>query len=51
MWNTPECADYIESLLEAAMTRKIENPDLDIESYEEVRALAMEMELDPDMEV
>jgi len=51
VWNTPECADYIESLLEAAMTRKIENPDLDIESYEEVRALAMEMELDPDMEV
>ena len=39
----PEFAGYVESLLEAALVRKInvEEMDIDPESYEEVRSVAM----------
>jgi len=51
VWCDPEFKPYIDDLLEAAMIKKIESSDLDIdvESYEEVRAVAMEMELDTDL--
>jgi hypothetical protein len=51
VWRDPEFKPYIDDLLEAAMIKKIESSDLDIdvESYEEVRAVAMEMELDTDL--
>jgi len=43
----PEYADYIEDLLEAAMSKKrtTEGPDIDAESYEEVRSVAMEVDV------
>jgi len=52
VWRDPEFKSYVDDLLEAAMIKKIESSDLDldIESYEEVRALAMEMELDTGVE-
>jgi DNA-directed RNA polymerase subunit F len=42
----PEYSDYIEDLLEAAMSKKrsTEAADVDPESYEEVRSIAMEVE-------
>lgn len=51
VWNDPEYSSYIDDLLEAAMIRKMENSDLDldVEAYEEVRAVAMEMEADIDL--
>ena len=41
----PQYSSYIDDLLERAMTRKAntEEPDIDMESYEEVRALASDM--------
>lgn len=43
--NDPQYSSYIDDLLERAMTRKVntEEPDIDMESYEEVRALASDM--------
>ena len=51
VWRDPEYKPLVDDLLEAAMIKKIESSDLDldIESYEEVRAVAMEMELDTDL--
>ena len=48
VWRDPEFKPYVDDLLEAAMIKKIESSDLDIdiESYEEVRALAMELDTD-----
>ena len=41
----PEYSGYIDDLLEAAMVKKFnQDPDIDIESYEEVRAVALEIE-------
>ena len=50
----PEYAPFLDSLLESAMVRKMTNSDemsVDPESYEEVRAISLEMEsdiIDPD---
>ena len=43
----PEYSDYIDDLLEAAMAKKksTESPDIDAESYEEVRSIAMEVDV------
>lgn len=49
VWKAKEYAPYIDALLEVCMTRKLENPEdanLDTESYEEVRAAALEMDLE-----
>ena len=45
--NNPEYSKYIDDLLEAALVRKNSSNDIDIdtESYEEVRSIAMDMEL------
>jgi recombination protein RecA len=41
----PEYSKYIDDLLEVAMVKKFsEDPDIDIESYEEVRSIALEIE-------
>jgi recombination protein RecA len=55
LWKDPECGEYIDSLLGLCMIRKLEDPEyafLDTESYEEVRALSMEMNLEdlPDLD-
>ena len=52
VWRDPEFKPYIDDLLEAAMIKKLENSDLDVdvESYEEVRSIALEMDLDVDVE-
>lgn len=55
VWNDPEYKDYIDKLLEVCMIRKLADPDeamVDTESYEEVRALTMEMNLEdmPDLD-
>jgi recombination protein RecA len=55
LWKDPECGGYIDSLLGLCMIRKLEDPEyafLDTESYEEVRALSMEMNLEdlPDLD-
>ena len=52
VWNDPESKPYVDDLLDAAMTRTIEGSEsaLDINAYEEVRAVAMEMDLDVDVE-
>jgi recombination protein RecA len=45
----PEYSDYIEDLLELALVRKMstsEGVDIDLDSYEEVRSVAMEIEED-----
>ena len=47
--NDPEYAPYLDALLEKAMVRKMTNSDemsIDPESYEEVRAISLEMESD-----
>ena len=54
MWNDEQFKPFIDSLLESAMIRKMnddEHATLDTESYEEVRAVAMEINLDdlPDL--
>lgn len=43
----PEYSDYIDDLLEAAMAKKksTESADIDPESYEEVRSVAMEVDV------
>ena len=43
----PEYSDYIDDLLEAAMSKKksTESADIDPESYEEVRSIAMEVDV------
>ncbi len=49
IWKNPEYSKYIDGLLEAAMVRKMsdnESIDIDPESYEEVRALALDSEQD-----
>ena len=49
VWNNPEYSTYIDNLLEASMVRKMndnESIDIDPESYEEVRAIAMDAEQD-----
>jgi len=52
VWQSSEHNCYIEDLLEAAMIKTIDSSDLDVdvESYEEVRSVAMEMNLDVDLE-
>ena len=42
----PEVSDFLNDLLDAAMTKKrdADSPDVDVESYEEVRSLAMEID-------
>ena len=43
--SNPEYSAYIDNLLEKAMVKKFnEDPDVDIESYEEVRSIALEIE-------
>jgi len=43
--SNPEYSSYIDDLLEKAMVKKFnQDPDIDIESYEEVRAIALEIE-------
>lgn len=48
----PEFSPYIDTLLEAALVRKLaDEPEIDVESYEEIRAVSMEMAdeiLDPE---
>jgi len=45
--NDPEYSDYIDKLLECALVRKLSvDIDIDPESYEEVRAIAMELSTD-----
>ena len=47
--NSPEYSDYVADLLELALVRKmssLEGVDIDTNSYEEVRSVAMEMEED-----
>ena len=48
----PEYSSYIDTLLESALVRKLsEEADIDAESYEEIRAVSMEMTdtiLDPE---
>jgi len=41
----PEMLEFLNDLIDAAMTKKraTEEPDIDAESYEEVRAVAMEL--------
>jgi hypothetical protein len=49
VWETPEYKPYIDELLKACMIRKMESPEemnIDTESYEEVRAVSMDMNLD-----
>jgi recombination protein RecA len=53
VWKDQECKQYIDALLAECMIRKISSNefDLDAESYEEVRAVAMELSeniLDPE---
>ncbi len=52
VWKDPEYRSFVDDLLEAAMVKKIESKDMDIdmESYEEVRSIALEMDLDVDVE-
>ena len=55
VWESPEYKAYIDNLLEVCMIRKLEDPNeasLDTESYEEVRAAAMEINLEdmPDLD-
>ena len=55
VWADPEYLGYVDALLSARMTRKLSNSDeavLDTESYEEVRAAAMEINLEdiPDLD-
>ena len=55
VWTDPQYKGYIDDLLEACMIRKLEDPNeafLDTEAYEEVRAAAMEINLDdiPDLD-
>jgi len=48
VWKDPKNEPYIESLLEQCLVKTLKDPDsmdIDIESFEEVRALAMEAEL------
>jgi recombination protein RecA len=55
VWKDPLYQKYIDALLELCMIRKLEDPnaaELDTESYEEVRAAAMELNLEdmPDLD-
>jgi recombination protein RecA len=45
---SPEYSGYVDDLLELALVRKMspEGVDVDLDSYEEVRSIAMEMEAD-----
>ena len=54
VWKDPAYKSYIDSLLDDCLVRKMNDPasaNLDTESYEEVRAVAMEINLDdlPDL--
>ena len=54
VWEDPQYKQYVDDLLEACMIRKMTSDDaatLDTESYEEVRAAAMEINLEdlPDL--
>lgn len=49
VWNDREYKDYIDNLLEASMVRRMtgrEGMDIDVESYEEVRSIAMDLDED-----
>jgi len=53
VWKNPNYGKYIDALLSAVMVRKLEDdePDVDIESYEEIRSISMEGEeilIDPE---
>ena len=55
VWKDPQYKQYVDDLLEACMIRKMTSDDavtLDVESYEEVRAVAMEINLEdlPDLD-
>jgi protein RecA len=55
LWKEPESGGYIDELLGLCMIRKLEDPEhamLDTESYEEVRAATLELDLDsiPDLD-
>ena len=45
--NDPEYKSYVDGLLERAMIKKMNNSELDIdaESYEEIRSIALEAEI------
>ena len=52
--NDPEWVEAIDIITAAAMEKKlgsIEGVDIDAESYEEVQALAQELEMDLDVDV
>jgi recombination protein RecA len=47
VWNDPEYSKYIDDLLERAMVRKmssLDDADIDIESYEEIRSISLDVE-------
>ena len=49
VWRDPQYNRYVEALLAECLTRKLSNPDdatLDTESFEEVRAAALDLNLD-----
>ena len=49
VWNDREYKHYIDNLLEASMVRRMtgrEGMDIDVESYEEVRSIAMDLDED-----
>ena len=53
VWNNPNYGKYVNALLSAAMIRKLEEEemDVDVESYEEIRSISMEGEeilIDPE---
>ena len=45
IWTSSDYGHFVDLLLEDALVRKMEteDPDVDIESYEEVRQIAMDM--------
>ena len=45
MWRSyPEYSPYVDALLEKALVRKLSDEmDIDAESYEEIRAVSMEL--------
>ena len=45
--NNPEYKSYVDGLLERAMIKKMNNTefDIDAESYEEIRSIALEAEI------
>ena len=49
VWNDPEYTKYVDLVLDDCMTRKLSNPEeatLDTESYEEVRAASLDLNIE-----